>query len=55
MKKLLYILLALVLFQSTAYLPYKFFLPLMVGSILIIVTQINLYIYDNRKKTTAKF
>jgi len=53
MKKLLYILLAIALFQLTAYLPYKFFLPLMVGSILIIVTQINLYIYD-RKKTTTK-
>ena len=50
MKKLLYILLALALFQSTAYLPYKFFLPLMVGSIIIIVTQINLYFYDRKKR-----
>jgi predicted PurR-regulated permease PerM len=53
MKKLLYILLALALFQSTAYLPYKFFLPMLVGSILIIITQIKLYFYD-RKKTTSK-
>lgn len=51
MKKLLYILLAFALFQSTAYLPYKFFLPMLVGSILIIVTQINLYIYDRKEKT----
>jgi hypothetical protein len=53
MKKLLYIILAIAMIPATDLLPYKFFLPMLVGSILIIVTQINLYIYD-RKKTTTK-
>lgn len=52
MKRLLYILLAIALFQVTAYLPYKYFLPMFVGSILIIITQINLYFYDRKEKTS---
>lgn len=55
MKKLLYIILAIAMIPATELLPYKFFLPMLVSSILIIVTQINLYIYDNREKKNAKF
>jgi hypothetical protein len=52
MKKLLYILLAIGMIPATELLPYKFFLPMLVSSILIIVIQINLYIYDRKEKTS---
>lgn len=52
MKKLLYIILAIAMIPATELLPYKFFLPMLVSSILIITIQINLYFYDRKKKTS---
>lgn len=54
MKKLLYSILALIAIGLTAYLPYKFFIPVLFFSIGIIVSQINLYFYDTRKKEATK-
>lgn len=54
MKKLLYSILALMSIGLTAYLPYKFFLPILFGAFLTIVIQINLYFYDTRKKEATK-
>lgn len=54
MKKLLYSILALMAIGLTAYLPYKFFIPVLFFSIGVIVSQINLYFYDTRKKEATK-
>jgi uncharacterized integral membrane protein len=53
MKKLLYILLAILAVYLTAYIPYKYFTTILFGALLTI--SLTIYnIYDTRKKEASK-